>query len=92
VANEAKKITAVYVANSITSNDSFLIVRSYANSSAAQTAMVPQTVLITGKFINSEPANNAALTITQGDYRVSNSYLYVATANNYVKRVSLTDF
>lgn len=38
------------------------------------------------------PANSAALTVTQGTIWFDSTYVYVAVANNVVKRASLTSF
>lgn len=39
-----------------------------------------------------DPANSIATTVTQGTIFASNTYLYIATANNYLQRVAFTSF
>lgn len=62
-----------------------------AGTASAQTALVSVASLIPTTKI-SDPAANNSLVVTQGQIFVSNGYLYVATANNYLKRIALTTF
>jgi hypothetical protein len=62
-----------------------------AGSNTAQTALVSVASLTQANVI-SDPANSNVLAVTQGQMYRSNSFFYVATANNHLKRVALADF
>jgi len=62
-----------------------------AGSNTAQTALV-SVLNLTQVPLITDPANSNALTCTQGQEFRSNSFFYVATANNHVKRAALVDF
>ena len=62
-----------------------------AGSNTAQTVLVPVSAITQVPLIT-DPANSSALVCTQGQEFRSNTFLYVATANNHIKRVALSDF
>lgn len=84
-------------------NDSLVFV--YGLDQANTPNGVAQTALISvnnfaNSFANSlqipvqqaDPANSIALTINAGQIFASNSYLYIAIANNVTRRVALSSF
>ncbi len=62
-----------------------------AGSNTAQTVLV-SVASVTIVPLITDPANSNALVCAQGQEFRSNSFFYVATANNHVKRVALADF
>lgn len=98
MADSAKAISNVASVGSLSSNDSLVVctsngsVRRVLSGNAFANTQVPLKV---GKLqlanIGSTPANST-ITVTQGEVWTDGTYLYVATANNTVKRVSLSAF
>ena len=62
-----------------------------AGSNTAQTALVSVDTLTKATFITDPSANNVNI-VSQGQMFVSNGFLYVANANNHLKRIPLVDF
>jgi hypothetical protein len=62
-----------------------------AGSNTAQTALV-SILNMTSVPLITDPANSNVLVCVQGQEFRSNSFFYVATANNFVKRVALSSF
>jgi len=62
-----------------------------AGSNTAQTALVGVASITQAKKITDPVANNL-ITVTQGQMFYSDSFLYVATANNLLKRIALSSF
>lgn len=97
MANEAKTVNALPVANSLSTTDVILCMRS-------PTANTAQTVQLTlGKLFSNcanivcrtvtAPANSTAMNVASGTFVHDGSFLYLATANNVLKKVAaLTSF
>ena len=62
-----------------------------AGSNTAQTSLVSVASLTQMQKI-ADPANSSVTIVTQNQILISNSYLYIATANNHLKRVAILDF
>lgn len=86
-------------------DDADVIIFVYSVTTANQNPSVAQTSIISipnfaNAFANSlqiqvqqaDPANSTALTINQGQVFASNTYLYVAIANNVTMRTPLSAF
>jgi hypothetical protein len=105
MANNGKSTLQLRVKTSFyDANDTIVFVYGYdtannANTNVAQTALISVTNFA-ATFANSmqfpvqqaDPANSTALTINAGQIFASNSYLYVAIANNITRRVALASF
>lgn len=86
-----------------TAEAKLVIVTDSANSGLAQTGIIVVDTLL-GMNINivantlilndkrTDPANDVVTTITKGSMFFSNDYIYVAVANNVLKRVELLSF
>lgn len=97
--NNIVRTTDLPVTNTVGSSDRFLIIK-VANSSVQNTysvnaaTMFSNTTLVLGKLVvtnRSTPANST-ITVQAGEMFSDASYLYVATANNTLMRVSLSSF
>ena len=105
MANQGKTTLQLPVKTSFyDANDSIVFVYGYdtannSNTNVAQTAVIPITSFA-NSFANSlqipvqqaDPANSIALTIQQGQVFASNSFFYVAIANNITRRVAIEAF
>lgn len=91
-----KTIAELTAANNAVATDLLVI----EDVSESETKSITLTLLVTelaseiGEailLVNSTPANSA-ITVTEGRVFFDSSYLYVATANNTLKRVALSAF
>jgi len=86
-------------------SDRIIFIYGASNSAVAQTASISVSRLFSNTSnlnvvtanlvvndIRSDPANSTVLTIRQGTIFFSNSFIYVATSNNFVQRAALTSF
>ena len=92
--DRAKKISELTVLTSASGDDLLVIVDDPSGTA------VTKKITVSNLFGNSQanvviygatPANSA-ITIKQGTLLYSNSYLYIAVANNVVKRLPLESF
>lgn len=94
--DRAKKISELTSATGASSNSLVVIVANVAGTLTTKKMTVNDFFGNTSAnvFVQpiNTPANSAALTIKQGAIFFDNTYLYVATSNNTVKRVSLSSF
>lgn len=103
MANEAKHITELPVAATAATDSVFVIEVNVGNTSSNS---VTKQISVTNLFSNSNldisantitleynttPANST-INVVHGRIWYDSDYLYVATANNVVKRVPLEDF
>lgn len=91
---QEKRVPDLPVANTITSDTLVLVVSS--SDPSASPAIFDTTSLTPVKslpvaFANT-PANSTAIAITKGLSWTDGNYLYLATANNVVKRITLSSF
>lgn len=96
MADRAKKISELVTATSAVANDQLVIV---ANTSGVATT---KKITVGNLFGNSAanvvirsiatPANSTATNVAAGTLLYDSTYLYVATANNTLKRVLLSPF
>lgn len=79
-ANTTKRATVASILGNVSNNDLIL-----ANNKtlSANTLIVRSTIT---------PANSSAVAVSKGTIFFDSNYLYIATSNNFVKRVSLSDF
>jgi ABC-type arginine transport system permease subunit len=91
MANQGVRVLDLIVKPTIAQTDQVVVIVGYG-SNTAQTALVSVATINDVPFITDPIANNT-LTVTQGQMFFSNTYIYLAVANNYLKRVgSLSDF
>ena len=90
MANTDIKTSALTPASTLANTDLLVVVRSPNSSPTTNT--VTLTTLRSVIPIASTPANSSALTVLGGTLLYDGSYLYIATANNTVKRVALSAF
>jgi len=104
----SKKITELNATTTISGGDLLLVVTDPTGVASTKKmtitnffANVQPNVIFNGDLtvvnnmvipVKATPANTSALTIGKGSIFHDDNYLYVATANNVVKRVSLTAF
>lgn len=104
MADVGRRLLDVGVKTTLANTDKIVVIFNAANTTTAQTALISVTdffanVIPIAKVANlniadirSDPANSTVLTITQGQIFFSNAYIYVAVANNTVKRVAISTF
>ena len=94
MSDRAKKISELTALTSASEDDLLVIVDDPSGTAATKKITV-------GNLFGNSQANvviygatpaNSAITIKQGTLMYSNSYLYIAVANNVVKRLSLESF
>ena len=94
--DRAKKVSELSATSSVSVNDYIIIVTDTANTPTTKRVTINNFFgnTVANVFIQkiAEPANSTALTIKQGAILYDNNYLYVAIANNNVKRVALETF
>jgi hypothetical protein len=96
MADQGKRLLDYTVQANVAPTDQLVIVYNAASGngagSTAQTALISLTKLLGANSGRADPAANNSLTIANGSIFITNNYLYVATANNYLKRVALSTF
>ena len=92
MANTDIKTSQLVLASNLDSTDRFVVVRNASNSSLATTNTVSFSTIRSYIAIANTPANSSALTVRGGTLLYDSNYLYIAVANNVVKRVSLQSF
>jgi len=90
MSNGPKRITELPSSNS-TANSDLLVLVSNATGNAATVKMTVANFISTA-HIKTTPANSTSLTVREGTILYDSTYLYVAVANNNVKRVLLESF
>ena len=90
MANTDIKISALTPTALVANTDLFLVVRAPSGSPTSNT--ITLNVLRNQLAIANTPANSTSTTVLRGTLLYDASYLYVATANNTVKRVALSTF
>ena len=90
MANTDIKTSELTPASTLANTDLLVVVRSPNSSPTTNT--VTLTTLRSVIHIANTPANSSALTVLGGTILYDGSYLYIATANNTVKRASLSAF
>ena len=86
MAAQEKTVPGLPVANSVAAADSIVCVANGA------TSLIPVGQFLAVNTSIGTPANSSAQVVTKGVMWTDGTYLYVATANNTCKRVSLTAF
>lgn len=79
-ANTTKRSTVASVIGNVANND---LVMANNVTLSANTLILRNTIT---------PANSTALSIEGGTIFFDSNYLYIATSNNYIKRLPLSDF
>lgn len=90
MANTDVKISELSQTSSLSNTDLFVVVRGIG--SGPSTNSISLSALRTQMTLPITPANSSALTISSGTLLYDSNYLYIAVANNIVKRVSLSSF
>jgi hypothetical protein len=92
----AKTTSELPVANGLTANDRLVVLGNTAGTSNTYTITVQNLFANAGANVVLQtiatPANSTATTVRQGTVLWDSSYIYVATANNTLKRVALSTF
>jgi hypothetical protein len=86
------KTSALTVSTSLSDTDRFVVVRNPSNSALATTNAVSLSTIRASIPIANTPANSTALTVKAGTLLYDSGYLYVAVANNIIKRAQLSTF
>lgn len=94
MANTDIKISELTQTNTVGNTDLFVLVRNPTTEPTTNTVTFStlKTVLSSSLVADTTPANSSALTIASGTMLHDSNYLYIATANNIVKRVALSLF
>ena len=100
--NNALPANTIGVVNTVASNVRVIVVTNAASNSWALKAITVDNFLANSTHdvkaanlvvtFSNTPANSTALTIAGGQIFYDSNYLYVAVANNTVKRVALSTF
>jgi hypothetical protein len=90
MANTDIKLSELATTATVANSDIFVVVRSPNSSPTTNTLTL--NVLRSNFLVADTPADSNALTISSGVILYDSDYLYVATANNVVKRVALSSF
>jgi hypothetical protein len=90
MANTDIKISELPQTSTLANTDLFVVVKS-PNSNPSTNTMTLNTLRAVLPIANT-PANSTALTVLGGTLLYDSNNLYIATANNVVKRVSLVSF
>jgi len=87
-----KTVLELPVRSALANTDRLIVVYNASNNSIAQTATITVTNIkkIYGPI--ADPAGSGELIVEQGTMLFSNGFLYVATANNVVKKLTLSSF
>jgi aspartate/methionine/tyrosine aminotransferase len=90
MSNTDIKTSELPATNTLANTDLLLVVRS-PNSNPTTNTISLNTFRAVLAIANT-PANSTALTVLGGTLLYDSNYLYIATANNTVKRVALATF
>lgn len=90
MANTDIKLSELTTTSTVANSDIFVVVRSPNSSPTTNTLTL--SVLRSNLTVADTPADSNALTISSGVLLYDSNYLYVAVANNIVKRVALSSF
>lgn len=90
MANTDIKTSELPPTSTLANTDLFVVVKS-PNSNPSTNTVTLNTLRAALPVANT-PANSAALTVSRGTFLYDSNYLYIATANNVVKRVALSSF
>lgn len=90
MANSDVKISELTQTNQLSNTDVFVVARGIGGAPSTNT--ISLSALRTQVPIPTTPANSSALIISSGTLLYDSSYLYIAVANNIVKRVALSSF
>lgn len=94
MSNNVKKTSELPIANSAAGSDRIVILKDPAGSPSTRTITVDNLFGNSSANVvirNQTPANST-ITVKQGTLMYDNTYLYVAVANNTLKRVALQSF
>ena len=92
MADQGTRLLDLVVKGSIANTDRIVTIWN-AGANTAQTVTVSVSTLLSALIpVLPDPANSTSMTITTGSVFRSNNFLYVATANNYTKRATLSTF
>lgn len=89
MSDNSKKITEFPEITEASNTDVLLIVSNTSGNSVTQKI---QTINLKRILVINTPANSSSLSVKQGVVFTDSSFLYVATSNNFLKRVSLSAF
>ena len=100
MSEQGKRIMDVNIQTSVDPTDTVIVVYNAANTTTAQTSQITVQNLfaniISSGFaltdIRADPIHSTSLAIAGGQVFVSNNFLYIATSNNFIKRVALAEF
>lgn len=79
-ANTTKRSTIATIIGNVSNND---LIMSNTSTLSANTLIIRGTLT---------PANSSAIAVEKGTVFFDSNYLYIATSNNHVKRLPLSDF
>lgn len=90
MANTDIKITDLPATTSLANTDLLLVVKDPSGTPTTNTMTLNSFRSVLA--IANTPANSSALTVLGGTLLYDSTYLYIATSNNTVKRVTLSTF
>lgn len=92
--NNVKKTSELPTTNSATGSDRVVILKDPAGTPSTRTITVTNLLgnSSANVVIRSSTPANSTITVNQGTIFYDNTYLYIAVANNVLKRVSLNSF
>ena len=93
--DNAKKTSELATTNNAVANDRIIILKDPDGTPSTRTIKVSNLLGNSSANIviqTTTPANSTALTVKAGTLFFDNTYLYVATSNNNIKRVALSTF
>jgi hypothetical protein len=92
MADQGTRLLDLVVKGNVANTDRIVAIWN-AGANTAQTVTISVSTLLSALLpVLPDPANSTSMTIPAGGAFRSNNFLYVATANNYVKRATLSDF
>lgn len=102
MSNTGVKTSELPVVNSVSGNDKIVVLSNTSSSpvtsvitvntlfsNTANLQVVAKTLIINN---TATPSNSTATTIQSGTVFFDNNFIYIATSNNFVKRVALSSF
>ena len=93
--DNAKKTSELATTNNAVATDRIVILKDPAGTPSTRTISVSNLLGNSAANVVIQqvtPANSTALTVKAGALFFDNTYLYVATSNNNIKRVALSTF
>lgn len=94
MADNVKKTSELSTSNGVAGSDRVVILKDPATSPSTRTVTVANLLgnSQANVVIRNVTPSNSTITVTKGTIFFDDTYLYIATANNVLKRVTLSSF